>query len=53
VIGSRLVQLLAVESRDNVAQVAGAFIAEIRAALDAPEGGNEARAGASTGAPRT
>lgn len=55
VIGSRLVQLLAAESRDNVAQVAGAFVAEIRAALDAPEGegGDEAPAGATTGASRT
>jgi tryptophan synthase alpha chain len=34
VIGSRLVQLLEVEPRDNVAQVAGAFIAGIRSALD-------------------
>ncbi len=35
VIGSRLVQLLEGEPRDNVARVAGEFIAEIRAALDA------------------
>ncbi len=36
VIGSRLVQLLETESRDNVPLVAKAFAAEIRAALDAP-----------------
>jgi tryptophan synthase alpha chain len=35
VIGSRLVQLLEAEPRDNVARTAGEFIAEIRAALDA------------------
>ena len=34
VIGSRLVQLLEGQPRDNVARVAGEFIAEIRAALD-------------------
>ncbi len=34
VIGSRLVQLLEAEPRDNVARTAGEFIAEIRAALD-------------------
>jgi tryptophan synthase alpha chain len=34
VIGSRLVQLLELESRATVAAAAGAFIAEIRAALD-------------------
>jgi tryptophan synthase alpha chain len=34
VIGSRLVQLLEVQPRDNVARVAGEFIAEIRGALD-------------------
>ena len=35
VIGSRLIQLLQTEKRDNVAVVARAFMAEIRAALDA------------------
>ncbi|MDI4631577.1 tryptophan synthase subunit alpha [Pelomonas sp. V22] len=35
VIGSRLVQLLEVQPRDNVASTAAAFMAEIRAALDA------------------
>ena len=34
VIGSRLVQLLEAEPRDNVAHAAGSFIAGIRAALD-------------------
>ena len=34
VIGSRLVQLLAAEARDDVAPAAGRFIAGIRAALD-------------------
>ena len=34
VIGSRLVQLLEAEPRDNVARAAGQFIAGIRAALD-------------------
>ena len=34
VIGSRLVQLMEAEPRDNVAFAAGRFIAEIRAALD-------------------
>jgi tryptophan synthase alpha chain len=34
VIGSRLVQLLEVESRDNVASTGAKFISEIRAALD-------------------
>jgi tryptophan synthase alpha chain len=34
VIGSRLVQLLEAEPRDNVARAAGEFIAGIRAALD-------------------
>ena len=34
VIGSRLVQLLQAESRDNAAPAARAFMAEIRAALD-------------------
>jgi len=35
VIGSRLVQILEVQTRDNVASAARAFMAEIRAALDA------------------
>ena len=35
VIGTALVQLLAGKSRDDVAQAAGAFIGDIRAALDA------------------
>lgn len=35
VIGSRLIQLLENEKRENVASVAQAFMAEIRAALDA------------------
>ncbi len=35
VIGSRLVQILEVETRDNVAAAARAFMAEIRSALDA------------------
>lgn len=35
VIGSRLVQLLEVQPRDNVGSTAAAFMAEIRAALDA------------------
>ena len=39
VIGSRLVQLLETQPRDNVARAAGAFIAEIRAALDQPQEG--------------
>jgi tryptophan synthase alpha chain len=34
VIGSRLIQILETEPRDNVAQAARAFMAEIRAALD-------------------
>jgi tryptophan synthase alpha chain len=34
VIGSRLIQLIENEPRDKVAQVAGAFMREIRAALD-------------------
>ena len=38
VIGSRLVQLLEGESRDNVARAAGSFIAEIRRALDSSTG---------------
>lgn len=36
VIGSRLVQLLEAESRDNAPRVARAFAADIRAALDGP-----------------
>jgi tryptophan synthase alpha chain len=36
VIGSRLIQLLETESRDNAAPRARAFMAEIRSALDAP-----------------
>ena len=39
VIGSRLVQLLETQSRDNVARAAGVFIAEMRAALDQPQEG--------------
>jgi tryptophan synthase alpha chain len=39
VIGSRLVQLMEAESRDNVAFAAGRFIAEIRAALDETQQG--------------
>jgi tryptophan synthase alpha chain len=35
VIGSRLVQLLEVQTRDNVAATGAEFIREIRAALDA------------------
>ena len=35
VIGSKLVQILEVEARDNVAAAARAFMAEIRSALDA------------------
>jgi tryptophan synthase alpha chain len=35
VIGSALVQLLETQTRDNVASVAGRFIADIRSALDA------------------
>ena len=42
VIGSALVQLLEPQSRDNVARVAGEFIAGIRAALDSPTGGSTA-----------
>lgn len=42
VIGSRLVQLLETQSRDNVAGAAGQFIAEIRAALDSPTGATQA-----------
>ncbi len=41
VIGSKLVQLLESESRDNVARAAGQFIAGIRAALDATTGGSQ------------
>jgi tryptophan synthase alpha chain len=36
VIGSRLVQIMETQTRDTVAPAAAAFIAEIRAALDAP-----------------
>jgi tryptophan synthase alpha chain len=36
VIGSRLVQILETETRDNAPAAARAFMAEIRAALDAP-----------------
>lgn len=39
VIGSRLVQLLEGSPRDKVADAAGAFMAEIRAALDQPTTG--------------
>jgi tryptophan synthase alpha chain len=35
VIGSRLVQLMETQTRDTVAPAAAAFIAEIRAAMDA------------------
>ena len=42
VIGSRLVQLLESEPRDNVARAAGAFVAEIRTALDAIAGESKA-----------
>jgi tryptophan synthase alpha chain len=38
VIGSRLVQVLEVEPRDNVAACARRFMAEIRVALDTPQG---------------
>ncbi len=38
VIGSRIVQLLETQTRDTVASAAGAFIAEIRAALDSLKG---------------
>jgi tryptophan synthase alpha chain len=41
VIGSKLVQLLESEPRDNVACAAGRFIAGIRAALDATTGGSQ------------
>jgi tryptophan synthase alpha chain len=40
VIGSRLVQLLDAEPRDNVAAAGRRFMAEIRTALDTPEQGN-------------
>ncbi|MEY4562051.1 MAG: hypothetical protein RLZZ618_1328, partial [Pseudomonadota bacterium] len=40
VIGSRIIQLLETETRDNVAATAAAFIAEIRTALDSLEGAN-------------
>ncbi|HEU5294672.1 MAG TPA: tryptophan synthase subunit alpha [Burkholderiaceae bacterium] len=38
VIGSRLVQILEAEPRDNVASAGRRFMAEIRAAIDTPEG---------------
>jgi tryptophan synthase alpha chain len=38
VIGSRLIQLIEAETRDNVVPTASAFIAEIRAALDSLKG---------------
>ena len=38
VIGSRIVQLLETQTRDNVASAGAAFIAEIRAALDSLKG---------------
>jgi tryptophan synthase alpha chain len=38
VIGSRIVQLLETQTRDNVAPAAAAFISEIRAALDSLKG---------------
>jgi tryptophan synthase alpha chain len=38
VIGSRIIQLLETQTRDNVVPVASAFIAEIRAALDSLKG---------------
>ena len=40
VIGSRIIQLLETETRDNVVATAAAFIAEIRTALDSLEGAN-------------
>ncbi len=40
VIGSRLVELLEPQPRDNVARAAGQFIAGIRAAVDARTGGS-------------
>ena len=40
VIGSRLVQILETESRDNVAAAGRQFIASIRAALDQPDEGH-------------
>jgi tryptophan synthase alpha chain len=39
VIGTRLVQVLEAEPRDNVARAGEAFMAGIRAALDAKEQG--------------
>jgi tryptophan synthase alpha chain len=42
VIGSRLVQLLQEQSRDNVAGAAREFVAEIRTALDTPTGATNA-----------
>jgi tryptophan synthase alpha chain len=41
VIGSRLVQLLESEPRDNVARAAGHFVAGIRAALEETAGGHQ------------
>ncbi len=38
VIGSRIVQLLETQSRETIAATAGAFIADIRAALDTLKG---------------
>ena len=40
VIGTAIVQMLEVQSRDNVAAAGGRFIAEIRTALDSLEGTN-------------
>lgn len=37
VIGSRLIQILETQKRDNVAPAAKAFMAEIRAAMDGPQ----------------
>lgn len=42
VIGSRLVQILQTQTRDNVAPAAQAFVAEIRAALDSLKEGHPA-----------
>jgi tryptophan synthase alpha chain len=42
VIGSRLVQILEAEARDNVAEAGRQFIAGIRAALDQPDQGTRA-----------
>jgi len=38
VIGSKLIQILEVQTRDNVVSEAAKFIAEIRAALDTLKG---------------